>query len=55
MQIEVECEECRGKGWIELIGVCSLPASACCGGCTRDEECDECNGAGFNLIENEED
>lgn len=53
-EIEVTCEDCRGKGWIEVIGACSRPASTCCGGCIKDVECENCNGNGFYWEEQEE-
>lgn len=53
-EIEVTCEDCNGTGWIEIIGSCSLPASACCGGCVKDVECKICDGDGFYWEKQEE-
>ena len=41
-----ECEECDGTGMVEIFQDCDLPASMCCGGCTKTVECEQCNGTG---------
>lgn len=33
------CIECDGKGYYEVFQQCGKPASDCCGGCVRKEEC----------------
>jgi len=33
------CIECDGKGYYEVFQECTRPASECCGGCSRTEEC----------------
>ncbi len=44
----IECPECDGEGYHEIIGWnCSSPSSDCCGGCvTGSKTCQECNGEG---------
>lgn len=41
------CPECKGSGVIEIIGACNKPASECCGGCVKEEDCDACGGSGI--------
>ena len=44
-QIIEPCDYCDGDTYVEVED-CNMPASACCGGCTRRVECDECEGSG---------
>jgi hypothetical protein len=39
------CPQCEGRGQVDYID-CGMPASQCCGGCTKSIECDKCNGTG---------
>jgi hypothetical protein len=41
-----DCQECSGKGYVEVGPECSKPASSCCGGCYHNERCESCNGLG---------
>lgn len=50
----VICEECKGSGAVEIGPVCDMPASMCCGGCTKLYECENCNGSGYEEYEDEE-
>lgn len=34
------CENCGGEGYVESGPECDLPASMCCGGCTKKVECE---------------
>jgi len=49
-----ECKECNGVGKIEVMN-CNNQSSECCGGCTKEVECEECGGLGtfnyWNYIE----
>ena len=40
------CNECDGRGYVEVGPECDRPASMCCGGCYSKEKCDECDGTG---------
>ena len=48
------CKECDGKGVVEAFIDCGKPASECCGGCTKEIECDNCNGSGETNDDEEE-
>lgn len=50
--IEVECDTCEGTGVIEIMN-CTNGSNECCGGCYRDERCNDCNGSGFTEEEAE--
>ena len=41
----MECENCNGKGIVDVLS-CSTSAQDCCGGCTKEYDCNECNGTG---------
>ena len=43
--VAIECQECNGKGQVSIFD-CSMPSSACCGGCYKDYQCYICNGDG---------
>jgi len=45
--ITIECEECNGKGSVEIGPECDRVASMCCGGCYREESCEECSSEGY--------
>jgi hypothetical protein len=45
--IEIQCSECDGTGYEEVIGDCDLPASMCCGGCSKIVACEICEGTGI--------
>ena len=47
-KVLLECPECSGYGIVDQdkSWCCSKPTSACCGGCTEEVECIECNGTG---------
>jgi len=47
-----DCETCNGKGVVDLLS-CNKYASDCCGGCTKEYECHDCEGWG--KVEVEED
>ncbi len=50
-----ECENCDGTGTIEVRAICTVyPYSECCGGCTDDVDCPECDGSGEIEDEDEE-
>lgn len=51
--MERECSNCYGEGYEEVVE-CDLPASMCCGGCTKLYECEQCNGTGYEEYEDEE-
>lgn len=42
--VYVLCYECGGEGTQE-VSDCINPSSECCGGCTRDISCSECDGS----------
>jgi hypothetical protein len=42
----MECKNCFGSGTYEVGPNCSMPASACCGGCYETVKCEMCNGTG---------
>ena len=50
---EIECEDCHGKGYEEIVE-CDRVASMCCGGCVRKYKCEDCNGKGYRYIDEEE-
>lgn len=51
--VKVECSNCSGEGFEEVIE-CGFPASMCCGGCVKDYKCEECDGAGYVYIDEDE-
>lgn len=40
------CPTCNGERTVWQMIECGRSMSDCCGGCTRDVTCDECNGRG---------
>ena len=46
-----DCETCNGKGIVDLLS-CNKYASDCCGGCTKEYDCYDCEGLG--KVEEEE-
>ena len=56
MEKEIECPQCEGTGLTEQFagGSCGVRTSECCGGCYVDVECDECNGSGTILDDEDE-
>ena len=51
-EIIVTCPDCE-DGYVEVRENCSLPASMCCGGCTKIEVCETCEGsAEIDIIDN---
>lgn len=40
----IECDECHGEGTVEMMNCTRGTASGCCGGCTVDVLCQECQG-----------
>ena len=51
--VKVECSDCSGEGFEEMV-VCDLPASMCCGGCTKMYKCEECDGNGYVYIDEDD-
>ena len=49
----IECKYCDGSGSIDEIINCTQSASMCCGGCSKEIECPECEGCG--QIKNDDD
>tara|TARA_R110001632_G_scaffold76073_2_gene172740 strand:- start:7088 stop:7246 length:159 start_codon:yes stop_codon:yes gene_type:complete len=45
--IEIECENCIGSGLIEVMETCATSIADCCGGCTKQIDCEECDGEGI--------
>lgn len=43
----VDCNECDGTGIIRVYIDCGKPASSCCGGCSEDISCPDCDGDGY--------
>ena len=43
---EIKCPECNGDGYLWEAIDCAKSANYCCGGCGRNEECEECKGYG---------
>jgi hypothetical protein len=48
----IMCPECSGNGVVYEMISCGRSMSDCCGGCTRDVKCENCDGGG--VIENED-
>jgi hypothetical protein len=46
------CPDCGGNGVVYEMISCGRSMSDCCGGCTRDVKCENCDGGG--VIENED-
>ena len=40
----ITCSHCHGKGTVEEMNCTRGTASGCCGGCTIDVTCPECDG-----------
>ena len=40
------CKDCNGEGTVYVMLYCGRSIDNCCGGCTRDERCETCNGTG---------
>lgn len=53
--IKLECPECHGQGLNEFFVGCSKPASECCGGCTVEYKCEDCDGNGSIEVEAHDD
>ena len=49
-----ECENCGGQGYVAVIIDCTKPLSVCCGGCTKDQECYDCDGSGTIKLDEDE-
>jgi RecJ-like exonuclease len=47
------CRDCQGTGQIEVFD-CGMPASQCCGGCTKYYTCGNCGGTGQVEFEHED-
>lgn len=45
-RIYLECPECNGEGGYDLFISCLRPMSECCGGCTKQVKCKECDSTG---------
>ena len=52
--VKIECSDCSGEGFEDIIGDCDLPASMCCGGCVKTYKCEECDGNGFIYVDEDE-
>ena len=50
---EIECDECEGTGYYDVLDYCLKPISECCGGCTHEVKCETCNGTGYVELEDE--
>jgi len=40
------CPDCYGQGIVYIMIECGRPMNYCCGGCTRDQRCETCDGTG---------
>lgn len=48
---EVECTTCEGEGFVEHMKQCNVyPIGECCGGCTVDVDCLDCDGEGTVIV-----
>lgn len=48
---KIKCRNCEGEGSYEAFTVCSKPMSNCCGGCTQQVSCEDCDGTGIQEID----
>lgn len=46
-EIKVQCNSCYGEGKIDVLRCTVGSSSYCCGGCTEEEICEECDGTGY--------
>jgi hypothetical protein len=52
MSEKEKCLECNGLGTIEIQIDCGKPHSVCCGGCTETIMCENCDGEGYIVVNN---